>query len=86
MEEEFKYGRIAADTMGTGKRIRRMARVDSFIMMGVYMRETGSMIKHVCHTPAVQLNGFVINIFIFIFWSHLGDETPVKKLRKRGVS
>ena len=45
MEEDIRFGLMAASMRGTGKRIRPMAEVDSSMLMVISMTATGKMIR-----------------------------------------
>jgi len=45
MEEDIRFGPMAASMKDTGKRIRPMAEVDSFTLMVISMTGTGKMIR-----------------------------------------
>jgi hypothetical protein len=45
MEEEYKYGKMAQFMKGIGTKMLPVGKEDSYMLMGINMRENGKMIK-----------------------------------------
>lgn len=60
MEEENKYGKILRCMKGTGQKTKLTEEVDSFMEMGMFIRASGKMIKHMGKEYTQRMMALVI--------------------------